>query len=152
MIRPLNGTPKVSPAALTVLLNTDVVDQLFRCINGSVAVSAYELQALPLPPPEDMQEIVEPDRVSREPSDASERGRTSVHHSDSTETFAALFNPGMTSDTLRAAMEEWQRANLAPGALARIAIMRRGAVAGAKRVRVIFPMEKPGVWSPVRAP
>ena len=30
---------------------------MFRCINGSVAVSAYELQALPLPPPEDMQEM-----------------------------------------------------------------------------------------------
>ena len=57
MIRPLNGAPKVSPAALTALLNTDVVDQVFRCINGSVAVSAYELRALPLPPPEAMQEI-----------------------------------------------------------------------------------------------
>ncbi len=57
MIKPLNGTPKVSPAALTALLNTDVVDQVFRCINGSVAVSAYELQALPLPSPEAMQAI-----------------------------------------------------------------------------------------------
>ena len=57
MIRPLNGTPIVSPAALTALLNSSVVDQVFRCINGSVAVSAYELQALPLPPPEDMQQM-----------------------------------------------------------------------------------------------
>ena len=54
MIKPLSGTPKVTPAALAVLLNSDVVDQVFRCINGSVAVSAYELEALPLPPPEDM--------------------------------------------------------------------------------------------------
>ncbi|MDE0055868.1 MAG: N-6 DNA methylase [Gammaproteobacteria bacterium] len=54
MVKPLNGSPRVSPAALTVLLNSAVVDQIFRCINGSVAVSAYELQALPLPPPEDM--------------------------------------------------------------------------------------------------
>ena len=57
MIKPLNGTPGVTPAAVAVLLNSDVVDQVFRCINGSVAVSAYELEALPLPPPEDMEEI-----------------------------------------------------------------------------------------------
>ncbi len=57
MIRPLNGSPRVSPAVLTVLLNSEVVDQIFRCINGSVAVSAYELEALPLPPPEDVEVI-----------------------------------------------------------------------------------------------
>ena len=57
MIKPLNGAPRVTPAALAVLLNSDVVDQVFRCINGSVAVSAYELEALPLPPPEDLKEL-----------------------------------------------------------------------------------------------
>ena len=57
MIKPLNGAPKVAPAALAVLLNSDVVDQVFRCINGSVAVSAYELEALPLPSPDDMEAI-----------------------------------------------------------------------------------------------
>ena len=57
MIRPLNGTPRVAPAALAVLLNSNVVDQVFRCINGSVAVSAYELAALPVPPPEGMRKI-----------------------------------------------------------------------------------------------
>ena len=56
MIKPLDD-PMVSAAALAVLLNSDVVDQVFRCINGSVAVSAYELEALPLPSPEDMKEI-----------------------------------------------------------------------------------------------
>lgn len=55
MIKLLEGSPKVSPAALVALLNSKAVDQVFRCINGSVAVSAYELQALPLPSPEDMQ-------------------------------------------------------------------------------------------------
>ena len=54
MIKPAKGTPKVSPAAVARLLNSQVVDQLFRCINGSVAVSAYELEALPLPSPEAM--------------------------------------------------------------------------------------------------
>ena len=57
MIKPLNGAPRVTPAALAVLLNSDMVDQMFRCINGSVAVSAYELEALPLPPPEGMKDI-----------------------------------------------------------------------------------------------
>ena len=57
MIKPLDDDPKVALAALAVLLNSDVVDQVFRCINGSVAVSAYELEALPLPLPEDMKEI-----------------------------------------------------------------------------------------------
>ncbi len=57
MIKPLNGAPKVSAAALAALLNSDVVDQVFRCINGSVAVSAYELQALPLPSPDDIKDI-----------------------------------------------------------------------------------------------
>ena len=52
IIRPRNGAPMVSMAVLTALLNSDVVDQVFRCINGSVAVSAYELEALPLPPPQ----------------------------------------------------------------------------------------------------
>ena len=57
MIKPLNGVPRVTPGALAVLLNSGVVDQVFRCINGSVAVSAYELEALPLPRPEDVREI-----------------------------------------------------------------------------------------------
>ena len=57
MIKPFNGTPEVSPTVLAALLNSNVVDQVFRCINGSVAVSAYELEALPLPSPEEMTEI-----------------------------------------------------------------------------------------------
>ena len=50
MIKPLDGAPQVAPAVLAAVLNSGLVDQLFRCINGSVAVSAYELEALPLPP------------------------------------------------------------------------------------------------------
>jgi adenine-specific DNA-methyltransferase len=42
---------------IAAILNTAVVDQLFRCINGSVAVSAYELESLPLPAPMAMREI-----------------------------------------------------------------------------------------------
>ena len=57
IIKPLTGEPEVTPAVLSALLNSEVVDRLFRCINGSVAVSAYELKSLPLPSPEDMRAI-----------------------------------------------------------------------------------------------
>lgn len=58
MVRPANNvTPNVCTAALTALLNSEVVDSAFRCISGSVAVSAFELEALPLPSSEQMQQI-----------------------------------------------------------------------------------------------
>jgi adenine-specific DNA-methyltransferase len=44
MIRPCSNGPLVSLAAIAALLNSDVVDSLFRCVSGSVAVSAYELE------------------------------------------------------------------------------------------------------------
>ncbi|HQS96349.1 MAG TPA: N-6 DNA methylase [Novosphingobium sp.] len=44
-----SGKVAVSPAAVAAVLNSDVVDQVFRCISGSVAVSAFELAAIPLP-------------------------------------------------------------------------------------------------------
>lgn len=58
MIRQRDGDmPPVSIQVLTALLNSEIVDQAFRCINGSVAVSAFELEALPLPSPEDTQPL-----------------------------------------------------------------------------------------------
>ncbi len=39
----------VSPETISILLNSNAADLAFRCISGSVAVSAYELNALPLP-------------------------------------------------------------------------------------------------------
>ena len=57
VIRPQNGQPVVSAGVIAALLNSNLVDQIFRCINGSVAVSAYELEALPLPPPETMHRL-----------------------------------------------------------------------------------------------
>ena len=44
------GKPNVSPAVVAAILNSNVVDQVFRCISGSVAVSAFELESIPLPP------------------------------------------------------------------------------------------------------
>lgn len=56
MVRPCLR-PAVTPAAVAAMLNSEVVDQLFRCINGSVAVSAFEMEALPLPSPAAMQGV-----------------------------------------------------------------------------------------------
>lgn len=39
----------LSPNLLEGLLNTATFDRLYRCLTGSVAVSAYELEALPMP-------------------------------------------------------------------------------------------------------
>lgn len=51
---------RITPATervLTALLNSAVVDRAFRCMNGSVAVSAFELEALPLPGPDALEQI-----------------------------------------------------------------------------------------------
>lgn len=57
MVRPLNGAPEVSPDVIAALLNSDIVDSAFRCISGSVAVSAFELESLPLPSPTGIAEL-----------------------------------------------------------------------------------------------
>jgi adenine-specific DNA-methyltransferase len=59
MIRPLDGEPRVSAEVLAAFLNSTAADRAFRCVSGSVAVSAYELAALPLPPPERLEELHE---------------------------------------------------------------------------------------------
>jgi adenine-specific DNA-methyltransferase len=56
MVRP-TASPAVSPATVATVLNSRIVDQLFRCINGSVAVSAFEMEAIPLPSPAAMRGI-----------------------------------------------------------------------------------------------
>ncbi len=53
--------------------------------------------------------------------------------------FAALFDPTLTEEQLQSSMEDWQATCLSSGALARIAIMRRGAVAREGKVLVTFP-------------
>jgi predicted RNA methylase len=46
---PSASMARVAPLTIEALLSTEAVDRVFRCISGSVAVSAYELNALPLP-------------------------------------------------------------------------------------------------------
>lgn len=50
---------KISPEAISALLNSTVFDRLYRCISGSVAVSVYEMMAVPVPDVHEMQELDE---------------------------------------------------------------------------------------------
>jgi adenine-specific DNA-methyltransferase len=61
MVKPLCGSnllegtrqgPAVAPRTVAAFLNTEVADRAFRCLSGSVAVSAFELESLPLPDPD----------------------------------------------------------------------------------------------------
>jgi adenine-specific DNA-methyltransferase len=49
MLVPMTSKPLVPPSLLSLFLNSAAADRAFRCISGSVAVSAYELESLPLP-------------------------------------------------------------------------------------------------------
>lgn len=52
VLRCSDADSALSEALLQRLLTTETFDRLYRCLTGSVAVSAYELEALPMPPPE----------------------------------------------------------------------------------------------------
>lgn len=54
MVVPRDGAPKVSVATLAAFLATKTADRVLRCINASVAVSASELEAIPLPAADDV--------------------------------------------------------------------------------------------------
>ncbi len=58
MLIPIVPKPSVSPALLAAFLNCSAPDRAFRCLSGSVAVSAYELENLPLPPAADLKRLV----------------------------------------------------------------------------------------------
>ena len=71
MIKPLDDSPRVTPEVLSAFLNSRATDQAFRCVSGSVAVSAYELEALPLPSPDALGRLRElvSSKVSRQAID-----------------------------------------------------------------------------------
>lgn len=56
IVKPIQDT-KISLEVISALLNSHTVDQVFRCMSGSVAVSAYELNALPLPDIQDLETL-----------------------------------------------------------------------------------------------
>lgn len=58
MVRPTRSVT-VTPATVAALLNSEILDQLFRCMNGSVAVSAFELESLPLPDADELARLGE---------------------------------------------------------------------------------------------
>lgn len=55
------------------------------------------------------------------------------------ESFAVLFDPALQDERLAAAIDDWQRQNLSAGALARVQLVRQGAVASRAGVLVTFP-------------
>ncbi len=59
MVYSVPAKPRLALRTLAALLNSAALDQAFRCINGSVAVSAYEINSLPLPAPEQMRLLQE---------------------------------------------------------------------------------------------
>jgi adenine-specific DNA-methyltransferase len=52
MVRPIGPRPKVPLNVVAAFLATATADRVLRCINASVAVSASELEAMPLPRPD----------------------------------------------------------------------------------------------------
>jgi adenine-specific DNA-methyltransferase len=57
MVVPIVPHPSVDTVTLATFLNSAAADRAFRCISGTVAVSAYELESMPLPPPQQMREL-----------------------------------------------------------------------------------------------
>ncbi len=51
MIVAATRTPAVPMTVLSAFLASEVADRVIRCINASVALSASEIEAMPLPPP-----------------------------------------------------------------------------------------------------
>jgi adenine-specific DNA-methyltransferase len=49
VLRPSGPDPVLTHQAMARLLATKTLDQVVRCISGSVALSAYELESIPLP-------------------------------------------------------------------------------------------------------
>lgn len=58
MLRPITKELAVPCDVLAVFLNSTAADHAFRCVSGSVAVSAYELESFPLPAPEELNELI----------------------------------------------------------------------------------------------
>lgn len=63
MIKAMDVKSVIPQRVIVALLNSETVDQVFRCISGSTAVSAYELKSMPLPSFDDCLQI---DRVLSE--------------------------------------------------------------------------------------
>lgn len=76
VLRPRQEGPAISAQLLGRLLATTTLDSLTRCISGSVALSAYELEALPIPSLEVL------DQLSVLPDDEFEAAVRGLYHLD----------------------------------------------------------------------
>lgn len=65
--------------------------------------------------------------------------------------FAELFKPELTGDPFERTAEAWRQANLTPGARARVAIVRKGAVATGEGISVVFPNGEVRLLAPGRS-
>ena len=74
----------ISLAALAALLNSAVVDRIFRSISGSVAVSAFELESLPMPDPSAIDALERQLEIGAGP-EAIESGLAAAYESPSME-------------------------------------------------------------------
>lgn len=63
VLRCSHSASPLTPELLESLLNTETLDRLYRCLTGTVAVSAYELGALPLPSAHQLESLA---RVSKD--------------------------------------------------------------------------------------
>lgn len=54
LIEPIDGTSAVPLEVVAALLKSRVADMVLRCLSGSIAISATELRALPLPHRDDL--------------------------------------------------------------------------------------------------
>lgn len=68
VLRCSDADSPLAPQLLAALLNSATYDRLYRCMTGTVAVSAYELEALPIPSPEVISAWARLPRVELEPA------------------------------------------------------------------------------------
>ncbi|MCA1671375.1 MAG: hypothetical protein LC799_03955 [Actinobacteria bacterium] len=68
VLRKVEPESPLTARLLVALLASDALDRLYRCLTGSVAVSAYELAAMPLPEPSTLLKWADHDdtRLARE--------------------------------------------------------------------------------------
>ena len=69
MVLAISSKPRVPVEAVAQFLASNVADRVLRCINASVAVSASELESMPLPTPENLLSAL----AAKKPEQALER-------------------------------------------------------------------------------
>mgnify|MGYP006286604743 CR=1 FL=1 len=66
VVRSANGRAAIDLPTVAALMNSTAIDHLFRCISGSVAVSAYEIGSMPLPDEDTLTQLQELVRTTKD--------------------------------------------------------------------------------------